>query len=116
MGYRESPQAFTPESPLVIGPGPTNPGTPIKGHWSAVATLDFPSIPATGGTQDLTVAVPGAAVGDTVLLGPPTTLNAGVHPYGFVSSAGVVTIRCTNSTDGALDPASATWRVSVLQY
>lgn len=84
--------------------------TPIR----ASATLDFPSI-AAGGSQDLTVTATGAAVNDTVHLGPPTGLTAGLIPFAWVSAADTVTIRLSNITAGAIDPASATWKVAVHQ-
>lgn len=80
----------------------------------AKATLDFPSANAAA-TQALTVAVPGAALGDAVVLAPPSTLNAGLIPSAFVSAADTVTIRVTNITAVAIDAASATWGVLVFK-
>lgn len=80
----------------------------------AEATLDFPSA-AAAGTQALTVSVPGAAVGDAVLLAVPASLNAGLIPSAFVSAADTVTIRVSNITAGAIDAASAVWGVLVFK-
>lgn len=78
------------------------------------ASLDFPSI-AAGSTAELNITVTGATAGDRVILGPPSTLNAGLMVTGYVGSDNTVTIRLHNTTGGAIDPASATWRVSVLK-
>jgi hypothetical protein len=88
-------------------------GTNITAAYSASATLDFPSIAATGGTQDLTITVTGAATGDRVCLGLPAAPSAGVVFNAFVSAANTVTVRATNCTGGAIDPASASYSVQV---
>lgn len=81
---------------------------------TVAATLDFPSIAAVG-TQALTVSVPGARVGDLVVLGLPDTVNNGVVFDARVSAADTVTVRALNITAGAIDPASASYRVSVIK-
>lgn len=81
---------------------------------TAVPTsLDFPSV-ASQGIQELTLAVPGALVGQTVTLAVPATLPAGLIPTGYVSAADIVTIRLTNITAAAIDPAAATWGARAL--
>lgn len=75
-------------------------------------TLDFPSI-AAGAIAELTVTVVGAAAGDVVHLGPPATLEAGLMASARVSATDTVTIRVHNTTGGAVDPVSATWRVRI---
>lgn len=91
-------------------------GSAITLIKSATATLNFPSIAATGGTQDLTITVTGAVVGDTVSMGLPAAPDAGVVFNAFVSAANTVTIRATNTTAGAIDPASASYRVTVTRF
>lgn len=90
--------------------GATLPTAPLR----ATATLDFPSVAATGGTQNLTITVTGAAVGDPVAYTGPA-INAGLVPYAFVSAANVVTIRLTNMTGLAIDPAAGSWTVAVFK-
>jgi hypothetical protein len=85
---------------------------------TAAAALDFPS---TGGTSasTLTISVPGAVDGDPVSLGVPNAAASigGANFSAYVSSAGVVTIKLYNSNVvTAVDPASGTYRVSVLRY
>ena len=88
----------------------------VLSGFKGSATLDFPSI-ASGGTADLTVAVTNAALGDLATAIPPAALEAGLGVERcWVSSAGVVTIRLRNFSGGAIDPASAGWKVVVTRY
>lgn len=82
---------------------------------TATATLDFPSI-ATLTDEDLTITVTGAAANDSVVLGLPTSPTTGIVFNAFVSAADTVTVRAHNYTAGAIDPASATYRVTVFKY
>ncbi|SOD42323.1 hypothetical protein [Nitrosovibrio sp. Nv4] len=84
----------------------------VRGNLTATAALDFASI-AAAASADLTIAVAGAAVGDAVSLGLPAAPTAGLIFQTFVSAAGIVTVRATNITAGAVDAASATYRVTV---
>jgi hypothetical protein len=91
------------------------PGARIAlGFLSVSANLDFPSI-ATQAKADLTIAVQGAAVGDAVMLGLPAAPAAGLVFNAFVSAANVVTVRASNTSSGAVDAASAAYRVVVIQ-
>lgn len=81
---------------------------------TATADLNFASI-AAGATAELTITVPGAASTNAVVLGPPAGLEAGLMATGRVSAADTVTIRLHNTTAGAIDPADATWRATVLR-
>jgi hypothetical protein len=78
----------------------------------AAATLDYPSI-AAGASADLTIALPGAALGDTVALGLPAAPAAGLLFMAFVSAANTVTVRAMNITAAAVDAASASYAVSI---
>lgn len=80
----------------------------------ATATLDFPSI-AAGGSQELTIALTGAAVGDTVIANPMTTIEAGLIWNVWVSATNTVRIRLTNVTGSAVDPASRDWKVTLIR-
>ena len=87
--------------------------TTLHKHFhTANATLDFPSI-ASNATAELTVTVTGATAGNSVSLGPPASIEAGLTWCGYVSAADTVSIRVHNITGGALDPASGTWHVCV---
>lgn len=91
-------------------------GTRMAAIFSAVASLNFPSIPANTGAE-LTIAVPGAAVGDeasVAYLG--ATPEAGLAFNAYVSAANVVTVRALNVTVGAIDPAAANFRAIVRKW
>jgi len=84
---------------------------------TATATLDFGST-AAGNATDLTITVTGAADGDAVSIGVPngSTLSDGSFSA-WVSAANTVTVRFTNNNLlSALDPASGTFRASVIKY
>lgn len=85
-----------------------------KARLTATAALDFASINAAA-SEDLTIAVTGAAVGDSVSLGLPAAPTAGIVFQAFVSAANTVTVRATNITAGAVNPASATYRATVIK-
>lgn len=77
------------------------------------ALLDFGSI-AAGDTAELTVTIPGAAVGEFAFVAPPVTIDDGLLAIAYVSAAETVTVRLGNVTVGAIDPAESTFRVGVL--
>lgn len=81
------------------------------------ATLDFAST-AAGVCSDLTITVTGAADGDVVAVSPPNgSVVANGSFSGWVSAADTVTVRyCNNELVSAGDPASGTFRASVLKY
>lgn len=87
-------------------------GRATSGELSASAALDFAPI-AAAASADLTIAVPGAAVGDTVELGLPAAPAAGLIFNAFVSAADTVTVRASNITGLAVDAAAATYRATV---
>ena len=83
---------------------------------TATATLDFP-ITAGNASSNLTVTVTGAADGDVVFVGAPNASVAANSSYtAYVSAANTVTVKFANSSIVAIDPASGTFRVSVLKY
>jgi hypothetical protein len=90
---------------LVIGGG-----TAFKKVLSATDTLDFASI-ASQVDADLTITVTGALVGDACFLGLPSAPTDNIAWNCFVSASDTVTVRAHNYTGGAIDPASATYRV-----
>ncbi|WP_207426004.1 SGNH/GDSL hydrolase family protein [Pedobacter sp. SYSU D00535] len=76
-------------------------------------TLDFGSISA-GSSVELTVAVPNAEVGMEVLLSLPASLESGLIANAWVSANDTVTVRLTNVTGSAIDPASGRYKITVL--
>lgn len=83
---------------------------------TASATLNFPSTAASS-SSDLTITVTGAADGDIVSIGVPNvSVNANSCFTAWVSATNTVTIRFNNyQTVGAIDPASGTFKVSVIK-
>ena len=78
------------------------------------ASLDFASTGA-GAVSDLTITVTGAADGDAVSLGVPNGSVTATATYtAWVSAANTVTVRF--SPKATEDPASGTFRVSVIKY
>lgn len=87
---------------------------PLAQVLAGTANLNFGSI-ATLASADLTIAVPGAAVGDPVALAIPAAPDAGLVFNAFVSAADTVTVRAHNYTAGAIDPAAADFTVIVFK-
>ena len=82
--------------------------------YTGSATLDFPSV-AANSSQSLTITVTGAVSGDAVIASPPASLDSNLGFVAFVSAADTVTVRVHNNSGGAIDPASATWKVVVFE-
>lgn len=89
-------------------------GVAVEAVLSNSASLNFASI-AAAASADLTITVTGAAVGDEVTVGLPAAPTAGIIYQAFVSAANTVTVRATNITAGAIDPAAQTFNVAVLK-
>jgi hypothetical protein len=92
-------------------------GAAIAKVLSATATLDFGNTVA-GAVSDLTITVTGAALGDTVALGiQHGSVPASGTFTAWVSSANTVTVRYENNDLlTARDPASGTFRATVIQF
>lgn len=91
-------------------------GSPVQ-TISVVATLDFGNL-AAGASEDLTVTLTGVKANDpqpVVSIGTGS-FTAGLVFRGFVSANDTVTVRCTNASTGAINPASASYRIEVRRY
>jgi hypothetical protein len=83
---------------------------------TAAAALNFTSTSAQS-SSDLTITVTGAADGDAVSLGVPNaSINNNSSYSAWVSASNTVTVRFNNHSSGSIDPASGTFRVSVIKY
>jgi hypothetical protein len=83
---------------------------------TSTATLQFPNTSA-GTSSTLTVTVTGAVDGDPVSLGVPNASNNSNSNFtAYVSAANTVTVKFNNYSTVAVDPASGTFRVSVMRY
>lgn len=90
-------------------------GSTVTKILTATAALDFGLI-AAAASADLTITVTGAAVNHSVTLGLPAAPTAGIVYQAFVSAADTVTVRATNITAAGIDPASQTFRVTVIGF
>ena len=98
---------------LAIGQG--NPR--ISQHLSVTQSLGFNSNIPPQSSSSLNVSVPGAAVGDTVVV----TNNSGAFPAGFilqgvVNTANNVLVSWTNASSAGGTPGTATYRVDVWKH
>jgi hypothetical protein len=81
----------------------------------ATASLNFPSTNAQN-SSDLTITLTGAVDGDAVSLGVPNAaVNANSCYTAWVSAANTVTVRFNNYSSGAIDPAQATFKVTIIK-
>lgn len=78
---------------------------------TATASLDFAAFLG-GDSQDLTIPLVGAAIGDPVTLGCPATIPALLVPFAFVSAVDVVTVRMT-AVAAVADPAAMNYTVRI---
>lgn len=76
--------------------------------------VDFPSVPANSQSAAIVATIPGAAQGDSVLV-TPLSDTSGIVLKGLVSSPNTIALYACNFTVGAINPASTTVRVIVLQ-
>lgn len=88
----------------------------LSGHIIDRPTLNFGTI-AAGASAEQTVAVTGAASGDSVQATPIGGLEAGLLIGGaWVSAAGQVTIRLHNVGGASIISGNRSWRVIVTQH
>jgi hypothetical protein len=91
------------------------PSTGLAGYYTASAALNFTSTNAQL-SSDLTITLTGAAVGDPVILGVPDAATLANCSYSaWVSAANTVTVRLNNYSSSAKDPASGTFKVTILK-
>lgn len=80
------------------------------------STFTFPAAAATSSSSS-NITVTGAATGDVVALGVPSTAVIANSLYtAYVSAANTVTISLINNSAATVTPASGTFRVSVFKY
>lgn len=89
----------------------------INQGLTATATLDFPST-NNDSFNNLTVTVTGAVVGDVVTLGLPNgSVPAAASNFtSWVSAANTVTVRFSNHSGVAQDPASGSFKIFVTKF
>jgi hypothetical protein len=87
----------------------------VPTYIAGSATLAFPSIPQAGCASELTFALPGAAVGDSVAQGWPGGLPAGLLGTMRVSLANTIAVRLCNFSGAATTPPAATFRATIVR-
>lgn len=93
---------------------PTNGSATMLKQLTGTATLDFNLAAVV--SQDLTITVTGAADGDCVHIGVPNgSVTADTAFFGWVSAANTVTVRAFRLA-GTPNPASGTFRATVIQF
>src|SRR5262245_345223 len=80
----------------------------------ASVTFDPPSVGPNAGVSSADLSVPGAKLGDFVVLSAPYDTQS-VTAHGYVKAADTVVIRLFNSTGGAVDLPSGLWSIKVLR-
>lgn len=81
---------------------------------SNTATINFPSITSNNSSEQ-TVTVPGATTNGTCSCTPFGSIENGLKWSCYVSAANTVTIRLSNVASGSINPASKTWRATVIE-
>lgn len=83
------------------------------GYYSGTATID-PAALADGACATAgTITVTGAATGDNVAPGWPSTLNSGIIGAMFVTASNTVTVRICNWSGASVDVASSTFKAAI---
>lgn len=94
-----------------------SPGTWVKIEPSMLfgvkTAFDFASI-AAGASASTTLTITNATSGDIVLLGFSSAPEAGLIWDAYVSATNTITIRATNVSAAAIDPASRNYNVAVI--
>ncbi len=98
---------------LIIGGG-----IPLTGHFSATGTVgNSGAIIASSSCITDTIAVSGAAVGDSVTASPmDAAIEADLIWSAYVSALNTVTVRLCNPTNVDITSADRTWRVDVWKH
>jgi hypothetical protein len=101
-----------PASSVTVKQGREQLGGVFSNIWVAKGTIDFGSV-ADGDEAVDTIAVPGVALGD-VVIGVSASIDvADINLTAAVTAAGEVTVQANNNTGGAIDLASAVYKVVV---
>lgn len=86
--------------------------TRMNGDYTFSGAIDFPSI-ATGASNTQTATVTGAAIGDYVAVLTCSITLSGLALSAAVTAVNTVSITAVNGTGGAVNLASATFKVAV---
>ncbi len=87
----------------------------IPTYLTNSAILNFPNIPASACSPDLTLNVTGANTGDAIAPGWPAGLPSGLLGLMVVSTSNTVSVRLCNLSGSALQPPSASYRATIVR-
>jgi hypothetical protein len=82
---------------------------------AATVTIDYGTLTANTSSAS-NVTVTGAATGDTVLIGLPSAVSAGVIVQGVVFAANTVCMTAINATTASRTVGSGSYRITVIGY
>jgi hypothetical protein len=99
-------------SSVTVKQGREQLGGVFSNIWVAKGTIDFGSV-ADGDEVVDTIAVPGVALGDVVIGVSASVDVADLNLTAAVTAANEVTVQVNNNTGGAIDLASAVYKVVV---
>lgn len=88
-----------------VGALAINTGTVVKNIKTGTASVNLPSI-AAAETGSATFTVSGAAVGDIVVVNPPSLTTGLVYGGAAVTGANTVTVYATNATANPINEAA----------
>jgi hypothetical protein len=86
----------------------------IPGILTVLANVDFANL-ASLTCADQTVSLTGAAIGNAVAAGWPSSFNASLLGTMWVSAANTITIRVCNLSGGPINPAAANFRITLVR-
>lgn len=110
LGYDSTEKARISSAGFTIGSG----GAAISKTLTGTASLDYDLTALI--TEDKTITVTGAALGDVVLLGVPNgSVTTTAQFSAWVSATNTVTVRCRTAAIGE-NPASGTFRATIIQH
>jgi hypothetical protein len=105
----------TTDSAVYIRRGTSSGWQQVANEIFASATLDFPNTLAQT-SSDLTITLTGAVDGDAVVLGVPNAaVNGNSNYFAWISAANTITVRFNNYSSLAINPASATFKVTIIK-
>lgn len=95
-------------------------GTPMVYHHSATSSITFGSISSSTPCSEMGISVSSTAVGDTVAVGPPSSVASNTSWSAYASSTDTVAIRlCYNWNSGSnttVVPVAGVWRADIWKH
>ena len=87
----------------------------VPTYLTATATIDFPAIANGACAAEQSFTLPGANAGDSVAPGWPPALEGGLIGTMRASAANTITVRLCNLSGSTVDPASASFRATIVR-